>query len=258
MINRKILYGYQIRNGELAIQSKEAMTVDRVFSLYLAGLSYQKIADTLNADGVPFSADAPLWNKHKVKRLLENPRYTGTEGYPSIIETKQFQAVQTRISDKAAAYVPAKPRPAFQMRRYLRCDLCDSNLRRMAVSHQRTDILYLKCTKCGTKVTLPDDVLLNEINRQMAEHDTPADSSYSPSGEVVRLANAINRALEHPETPEHAVSLILLGASARYDCCPPADNKLTHRPVEADLKGFDRAVSYISISKEAGVTVHFK
>ena len=77
MINRKILYGYQIQNGEIAVVEDEALVVQRVFSLYLGGQSYQRISDTLNGEEIPFCREAPLWNKHKVKRLLENPRYAG-------------------------------------------------------------------------------------------------------------------------------------------------------------------------------------
>ena len=65
MTNRKILYGYQIQHGELAIVPQEAEVVQRVSALYLDGLSYQRISDILNSDGFPFSAETPLWNKHK-------------------------------------------------------------------------------------------------------------------------------------------------------------------------------------------------
>ena len=51
--------------------------VNRIAGLYLDGLSYQKLADLLNQKNIPFSQEAPAWDKHKVKRLLENPRYTG-------------------------------------------------------------------------------------------------------------------------------------------------------------------------------------
>ena len=57
MTNRKILYGYQIRHGELAIVPQEAEVVQRVSALYLDGLSYQRISDILNSDGFPFSAE---------------------------------------------------------------------------------------------------------------------------------------------------------------------------------------------------------
>lgn len=256
MINRKILYGYQIQNGELTVCSQEAAVVGRITTLYLAGASYQKIADTLNTDRIPFSADAPLWNKHKVKRLLENPRYTGADGYPAIITEETFRAVQAQIQSKTAACVPAKARPALRLKNHLRCECCGGSLHRTAGANRRTDTLYLKCDSCGMQITISDNDLLTEIDRQLAEHDSPA-SSYTPSSEAVRLANAINRSLERPDAPEDAVSLILQGVSARYDCCPAAQIE-SHRPVEADPKGFDRAVSHIIISSANAVTVHFK
>ena len=40
---RKILYGYQIQNGELSAQPQEAEGVKRIFSLYLAGKSRDQI-----------------------------------------------------------------------------------------------------------------------------------------------------------------------------------------------------------------------
>ena len=48
MSKRKLLYGYQIQNGELTVVEAEASVVARVASLYLEGLSYQKLADLLN------------------------------------------------------------------------------------------------------------------------------------------------------------------------------------------------------------------
>ena len=89
MINRKVLYGYQIQNGTLEIVPEEQRTVSMVFTLYNAGASYQAISDALNRQGVPYCREVPLWNKHKVKRLLENPRYTGKEGYPCLLYTSQ-------------------------------------------------------------------------------------------------------------------------------------------------------------------------
>ncbi len=90
MSNRKMLYGYQIQNGELTLVPEEAAVVKRVAGLYLDGLSYQKLADLLNQKNIPFSQEAPAWDKHKVKRLLENPRYTGQKGYPAILDGGTF------------------------------------------------------------------------------------------------------------------------------------------------------------------------
>ena len=93
----------------------------------------------------------------------------------------------------------------------------------------------------------------------MAEHDAPTEEAYIPSADTVRLTNAINRGLEHPDKPEDVVSLILQGVSARYDCCPaPTKSEIFNRPAEVDFKSFGQAVSHITITGENIVTVHFK
>ena len=92
MTNRKILYGYRIRNGILEIAPEEQQAVERIFTLYNAGASYQGISDALNQGNIPYSQEVPLWNKHKVKRLLENPRYTGQDDYPAIVDMEVFLA----------------------------------------------------------------------------------------------------------------------------------------------------------------------
>ena len=119
--------------------------------------------------------------------------------------------------------------------------------------------MYLRCEHCGTLVTIPDTDLLNEVSRQMAEHDAPAEKAYTPSADTIRLTNAINRGLEHPDKPEDIVSLIMQGVSARYECCPAqTESETINRSAEVDLKHFGQAVSHITITGENTVTVHFK
>ena len=82
---------------------------------------------------------------------------------------------------------------------------------------------------------------------------------YTPSGEVVRLTNAINRGLERPDKPEDVVALVLQGVSARYDCCSVSTEYDTpHRLTEVDFKHFGRAVSHIVIAENNSVTIQFK
>ena len=258
MTNRKNLYGYHIENGELAIVPQEAQAVKRIAALYIAGASYQAVADSLNKAGTPFSLEAPVWNKHKVKRLLENPRYTGTGGYPPILDEATFQAVQEQIQMKTAGYTFKEKRPALQLKKYLHC-ICGGAFHRLAGANRKKNTLYLKCQVCGTQVTISDDDLLAAVFLQMAGHDQPDSMPYAPSSEVIRLTNAINRGLEHPDAPEDVVSLILQGISARYDCCPaPIEQENNNRPAEVDLKRFGQAVSHITITGNQDVTVHFK
>ena len=257
MTNRKNLYGYHIENGELAIVPQEAEIVQRIATLYIAGGSYQSIAETLNSDGILFSTEAPLWNKHKVKRLLENPRYTGQDGYPAVIDTETFQTVQKMIRQKTAGHAPPKNRSALRLKPYLRCACCEGDLHRLAGKNRRVDTLYLKCIRCGALVTISDTELMNEVSRQMVEHDRPTEQPYAPSGEAIRLTNAINRGLERPEHPEDVVALILRGISARYACFEaPAASPDIQRLIR--VKAYAQAIKYITITAENAVTVTFK
>lgn len=149
MKKRRILYGYVIAQGELCIQPEEAAVVRRIMTLYTVGISYQKISDTLNENDIPFSPEVSAWNKHKVKRLLENPRYTGTDGYPPIIEQDVFQDVQRRIQDRTANY-QKRTRPAP-----------------MVTTSENVPESYIPS----------DDVirLTNAINRSLENPDTPED-----------------------------------------------------------------------------------
>ena len=259
MTNRKILYGYQIQYGELAIVPQEAETVRRIATLYLNGLSYQKISDILNHDAVPFSAEVPLWNKHKVKRLLENPRYTGADGYLAVMEQDVFDTIQRIIQEKTSNYTKAEIRTAQRLKKYLHCGACCGRLLGTGGKGQKRDTLYLRCEHCGMLVKLSDTDLIDAVSRQIAEHDVPSVETYIPSADTIRLNNAINRGLEHPDKPEDIVSLILQGVSARYDCCPaPTESETFNRPAEVDFASFGQAVSHITITDENVITVHFK
>ena len=256
MSKRKLLYGYQIKNGELTLVPEEAAVVKRVAGLYLDGLSYQKLADLLNQENIPFSQEAPAWDKHKVKRLLEDPRYIGQKGYPAILDGETFHCVQSRIREKTAKQTSKAERPALKLVSRLRCSACGAALQRMGGPNRRSDTLYLKCVPCGAVITLRDEALLDEIVRQTAEQERPVRTSYQPSGEVVRLTNAINRGLERPDDPQEVVSLILQGAAARYACFPDITEQID-RPLDVCLDHIRLAVSHINLSEEGTVEAAF-
>jgi site-specific DNA recombinase len=122
MINRKILYGYQIRDGALVIVPEEQQTIRMAFTLYIAGTSYQAVADALNHQNIPYCPEAPLWDKHKVKRLLENPRYTGKDGFPAAVDADTFQAARKKAEEKNALRQPRGGKsPIARLTPYFRC-----------------------------------------------------------------------------------------------------------------------------------------
>lgn len=75
--------------------------VRQVFEDYQAGMSYRRIAESLTAQGIPYMDNRTDWNKHMVKRMLENFRYCGIDDFPQIILADTFEAVATLIGQKS-------------------------------------------------------------------------------------------------------------------------------------------------------------
>ena len=258
MANRKILYGYQITRGELVIRAEEQLIVHKVFTTYLAGLSYQALADQLNADNIPFAQESPLWNKHKIKRMLENPRYTGTDRYPPIIDQDTFRQVQEKIAEKTKGQLPHRTE-ADRLWPKLHSGCCQARLFRIGGPGGHNRQIRLRCSACRNTFAIGKEELLAQTARQLAVHEKPICKPYAPSTEAVRLANAIDRALEQHGDGKEVLSCILQGASARYDCCNNGvdadESQLQTGQINWDC--FERTVSRIIIEMDGTVTMHF-
>ena len=79
---RRIPLGYEIQGGQLRPHPQEGDAVRYIFGQYLAGASLLAIAEGMTGRGPRYHQHTPEWNKHMVKRVLENARYTGSDGYP--------------------------------------------------------------------------------------------------------------------------------------------------------------------------------
>ena len=122
-----------------------------------------------------------------------------------------------------------------------------------------TGNVHLKCSACRNAFVVGKEELLAQTARQLAAHETPVCKPYAPSAEAVRLANAINRALEQPGDGKEALSHILQGAAARYACCDDGvDTAVSQtQPDQIDWERFERTVSHIIIGTDNAITVHF-
>ena len=71
------ILGYRYMDGKFEIEPYEAETVRKIFSLYLSGWGYEKIAKVLTADGDLTRYGHKDWEFTDVKRILKNYTYTG-------------------------------------------------------------------------------------------------------------------------------------------------------------------------------------
>lgn len=71
-------YGYDIGpDGELIINSDEAVIVRWIFDRYISGDSLGKIAAGLEVQGIPSPTGKPKWNREAINKLISNEKYTG-------------------------------------------------------------------------------------------------------------------------------------------------------------------------------------
>lgn len=69
--------GYDVDETQhLVVNEEEAKAVIMIYSMYLSGYSYQKIADALNADGYKTKA-GNAFNRNSFIEILRNEKYTG-------------------------------------------------------------------------------------------------------------------------------------------------------------------------------------
>lgn len=71
------ILGYRYVDGKFEIEPSEAKTVRKIYSLYLSGQGYEKIAKILTADGDLTRYGHKDWEFTDVKRVLKNYTYTG-------------------------------------------------------------------------------------------------------------------------------------------------------------------------------------
>ena len=99
MGNRKLPFGYQMCMGEIVRNEPEAKAVQDIFLQYTLGASLKEIAEQMSKTGPTYDT-GKSWNKNMVARILENPKYTGVDNYPKLVDIKLFEAAAEKRQTK--------------------------------------------------------------------------------------------------------------------------------------------------------------
>ena len=257
MKQRKYLYGYTIQNGEYIIVPEEAAAVKRIFSLYEMGESYAAIAGTLRRDGIPYDETPDGWNKHAIKRMLENQRYVGKQPYPAMIDRQRFDRVQDMIALKSNNRGSRKAAPRVNLWAYMQCDACGQKL--IHATRLPNGNNYFKCPDCGTMIRVTKKNLQESIISQINDARA-AEKAYKPSAEVIRLETQINRALDSgTEDTDPIIALIFSEITERYKCCVTAAETTPYTDLsDIDPRQFSGIVSAVTLTTEGNISVKFK
>ena len=91
MKKRTLPYGYEMKNGKIAVNAAEAEIVRMLFSAYVGGASFRELANRMESDGTLYSHGDTQWNKNKIARILNSELYCGEKGYPALIDRSLYE-----------------------------------------------------------------------------------------------------------------------------------------------------------------------
>jgi hypothetical protein len=230
--NRIIPYGYVVQNGETRPHPQESEIVRRIYRDYLDGNSYLRIAQRLTAEGIEFLPKRHDWNKNRVKRILEDTRYRGSETYPEIIGGDLWRRVW------AAKDSPNKGRQKSEMPQRLPCPVVCVCGEKMARRHDSRNPIaeHWLCPNpdCKRVFVLSDGDLLAEItallNALIADPNsiTITTTAAEIPPEIRRQQNEVNRQLDGVDFDKDSVKTAIFALAAAQFRAINVDHTLSH------------------------------
>ena len=162
-----------------------------------------------------------------VKRILENEKYLGKDGYPVLIDSETFYRANARKKSKATSVNEISEELKI-IRNLSYCTECGHRLSRFGGNTQtdKWDCRNPECSRFNYRLTdnMIKDILLHILNAVIANPDlldTDSEiSGYTPSIKVKCQQNELNRLMDNPEIDSEKVKTeILRLAELKYDCC---------------------------------------
>lgn len=162
---RFIPYGYTMRDGHTVIQHDEADIIRYIFQSYINGASLKEIAEELTRQKVPYTEKTDAWDKARIARIIENPKYIGSDEYDPIIDECLYdEAVATKSARQRNQMIRDSEAIAL-LRNRVKCDKCGYPMVRRITSKRKTKERWT-CSndECGFYIRISDSVLTTKIN----------------------------------------------------------------------------------------------
>ena len=225
--NRNIPFGYTMQKGEIIAEPTESQAAKDIFKLYLDGNSMSEIARQMSICQISYNGITFDWNKNMVKRILENEKYLGKDGYPVLIDSETYYHANARKKSKATSVNEISEELQI-IRSLTYCKECGHRLSRIGGNTQtdKWDCRNIECSRFNYRLTdnMIKDILLHILNAVIANPDlldTDSEiSAYTTNIKVKCQQNEINRLMDNPEIDSEKVKTeILRLAELKYDCC---------------------------------------
>ena len=232
---KHIPFGYHISNGIISINDNEARVVKEIFSCYLDGSSYLTIAKKLISKNIQYSSKSN-WNKSTIGRILKNVNYLGNDVYPRIVERQIFDCVCERANKTYTRKKVSYSDEDLAIKSHIYCAKCENP------ASLRYD--HWVCTKCASVVKIKNDTLIRKltdiINKLIVNPDSIDATNfipYSPTLEIRRLENEINRELDKIESNEEYIKTLTLSlANIKYSICDDGSDERSAKQINQYLQ----------------------
>lgn len=187
------------------IEPQESKVLKRIYAAYLDGSSMLTIAEQLNREKIEYRDSVTCWNKGRLKHLIDNTKYLGTEVYPPIIDQETYEKIQKTKHGRNTQRKTDKTQDIFKLTVPVLCPTCGDRMRRRHDSRCKCQERWTcENTACRLRIEISDAELLTALADLLgtvtADSITlPAETPYEPSAEVIRLNNEISRMLDMAE-----------------------------------------------------------
>ena len=201
MKKRNVPFGYQWENGIITAHPAESKIVTEIFAAYIDGRSLLLIAEKLNKNNIEYLPGVVGWNKARLKRMIEDVRYLGTEPFPAIVEQDTFDKAQTVKFERNTQKDMDRTTGIWMLPVPVCCETCGTQMRR----HHATRTVYQEkwvCPSCGSVIKIADAVLLSAITDRLNDLISNPDcvhytsTASEPPLEIFRLKNETGRMLD--------------------------------------------------------------
>lgn len=277
MKNRRFPYGYEMKNGVIVVCPSEADILRQIFADYIGGAFLKAIADRLTADKVEYLPGEYGWNKNRIKRIIEDKRYMGTDTYEAIIDEDTFLKANNAKDSRRTHIVGTVTTGNRPLIKATYCGRCGSKLSHTANLTQRSSEYWCCQNKqCGISfkmsiVELENTVtlILNHlIENPMLSVSTGPQYTYEPSLEVQHMNNDIDRMIESLDSNRETTQKLILECAAKKYGEHKSARHIADR-LKADLERtgplssyspelFERTVSTVLIDQQGRVQLVLK
>ena len=275
MASKKTPYGYILANGSIAVDAEEAEIIKRIFADRISGLSGMKIGTALYNERISTFSESTKKSADRVYAILNDKRYYGENGYPTIITEETFIAAKGSMNKKTFG----KEQDTYTiLRKKSFCTECGRN---MVHFSDKSGVKRWRCTTKGCINSKPRisnkdftqavwDILNSVIKSpEMLDTGEPL-TEYIQNDRITSLEAEIRELYNQvPIDSEKIRSRLLELAAAKYECCtysraPYVTKELVgiareHEPMEELSKSLlTQLVESINVDKNTNISVTFK